>query len=67
MLSRNASLPVEEMRQNTDPRSVLLLPNKRDIPCPVYVAISESSFVIRKHCPSVYNIVCPTSPRPISI
>lgn len=52
MLSRNASSPFENVRQNTDPRSVLFLPDKCAIPRPVHVAISEPSFVIRTPCPS---------------
>lgn len=59
MLSRNASSPFENVRQNTDPRSVLFLPDKCAIPRPVHVAISEPSFVIRTPCPSAESTICP--------
>jgi len=45
MLLRNASLPFEDVRQNTDPRSVLFLPEECAIPCPVHVAISVPSSI----------------------
>jgi hypothetical protein len=51
------SLPVEDVRQNTDPRSVLLLLDTCAMPCPVHVAISDPPFVMRTPCPSAYSIV----------